>query len=428
MKTKEQTKPGYQHTKLGWIPEEWEEATLGETKSKDKWSITGGPFGSDLKVSDYIEHGGVRVLQLQNIGDGEFNHKSDVRTSDEKADQLLACNIYPGEIIISKMGDPVARACFIPDTEPRYVMASDGIRLKVNEKEWDSKFVLSLINSERVRNMALRWSIGSTRRRIGLSDLKNLPFVKPPLAEQQKIATILSTWDNAIGQQQALIAAKQQFKKGLMQNLLTGKKRFPGFTEKWRSETLSEVGSFKNGKGHEKIIDDSGEIVVVNSKFISTEGKVYKTCIKNLCPLEKGDITMVMSDIPNGKALGKCYLIPESDKYSLNQRICSIKVKSGFSNIFTYFLLNRNQYYLGFNNGVSQTNLRKDDVLECPLFIPPLPEQQKIAAVLSAADAEIEKLKTQLTALQAQKKGLMQKLLSGEVRTVSAYIKKIHAK
>src|SRR5690606_25369326 len=102
---------------------EWVKKSLIDTADKKvKWSFTGGPFGSNLKASDYTSEG-IRIIQLQNIGDGEFIDEYKIYTSEEKADELLSCNIYAGEIIISKMGDPVGRACIIPDNLKRCVMA-----------------------------------------------------------------------------------------------------------------------------------------------------------------------------------------------------------------------------------------------------------------------------------------------------------------
>lgn len=104
----------YKRKKIGIIPESWKVMPLSDiADSKVRWSFTGGPFGSNLKSSDYVTRG-VRIIQLQNIGDGKFKNDYEIFTSKEKADELISCNIYPGEIILSKMGDPVARACIIP--------------------------------------------------------------------------------------------------------------------------------------------------------------------------------------------------------------------------------------------------------------------------------------------------------------------------
>lgn len=147
---------------------------------------------------------------------------------------------------------------------------------------------------------------------------------------------------------------------------------------------LNEIVEFKNGKGHEQNIVDNGKFIVVNSKFISTDGEVKKYSDNQICPLFVDDILMVMSDLPNGKALAKCYIVEENDKYTLNQRICSLQVKD--SNImlpkFLYYILNRNIQLLKYDNGVDQTNLRKDDILNIKIPVPPLDLQKEIIDIL----------------------------------------------
>lgn len=153
--------------------------------------------------------------------------------------------------------------------------------------------------------------------------------------------------------------------------------------------TLGESCQFFNGKAHEKDIDAEGQFVVVNSKFISTDGEVKKFTAKQMFPLVENDIVMVMSDVPNGKALAKCYVIEENDKYSLNQRICAIRTTE-FNIRFLYYQLNRHPYLLAFNNGENQTNLRKGDILKCPLWKPSLHVQEHIVRILDEALDQIE--------------------------------------
>ncbi|BDR36799.1 type I restriction-modification enzyme, S subunit (plasmid) [Photobacterium damselae subsp. damselae] len=203
---------------------EWEEVRLIDTVSKEKYSFTGGPFGSDLKSSDYTENG-IRIIQLQNIGDGTFHNSYQIFTSQEKADELVSCNIFPDDIIISKMGDPVARATLIPHIHQRYLMASDGIRLAIDKSKYNNKFILETINYREFRNNALAKSTGSTRRRIGLTDLKNIKFRVPELIEQQKIASVLTAADEEIKLLEAKLVHFKQEKKALMQQLLMGKRR-----------------------------------------------------------------------------------------------------------------------------------------------------------------------------------------------------------
>lgn len=189
------------------------------TDKKVKWSFIGGPFGSNLKASEYTKQG-IRIIQLQNIGEGEFKDNYKIYTSIEKADELLSCNIYAGDIIISKMGDPVGRACFIPEELKRCVMASDGIRLVVNEKQFSKYLVYSVINSKAIRKAIDKKATGSTRKRIGLNDLKEILLLLPKNHEEQiKIASCLLSLDNLITAQIEKIEQLNLHKKGLMQGL-----------------------------------------------------------------------------------------------------------------------------------------------------------------------------------------------------------------
>jgi type I restriction enzyme, S subunit len=181
--------------------------------------------------------------------------------------------------------------------------------------------------------------------------------------------------------------------------------------EDWEIKELSEISKFKNGKAHEQLISNYGDYVVVNSKFIATEGKIFKRSMKCMCPLGKGDITMVMSDIPNGKALAKCYLILENDKFTLNQRICSIN-STELEGEYLSLALNRNKYFLSFDSGTGQTNLTKPEVLACPILVPSTRSEQKaIAQALSDTDALIGSLEQLIAKKRHIKQGAMQELL-----------------
>lgn len=185
----------------------------------------------------------------------------------------------------------------------------------------------------------------------------------------------------------------------------------------WQKFILKDIVDFFNGKAHEKNIDESGKYILVNSKFISSNGNDFKRTTSAYMPLRYKDITMVMSDIPNGKALAKCFLVSEDSIYTLNQRICALRCRSdNVVSQYLFYYLNRNKYFLSFDSGVSQTNLRKDEVLECPVVLPPVGEQKKIAEILSTWDRAIETLDKLIEAKTRLKKALMQKLLTGKIR------------
>lgn len=275
-----------------------------------------------------------------------------------------------------------------------------------------------------MRKQLVNKANGTTRFGLSIGTINELIIPVPKLKEQQKIAEILSTVDEKIEVIEAQITQTAELKKGLVQQLLTkgiGHTTFKDsplgeIPESWEVVKLSDVATFSNGKGHEQFIDENGKYVVVNSKFISTEGEVKKFSNKNLCPLYKGEITMVMSDIPNGKAIAKCFIVDTNDKYTLNQRICSLKAKPEVDTRFLFYVINRNPYYLAFDNGVSQTNLKKDEVTNCPVQLPPLDEQREISSVLRTLDEKVQTLGEKKFLFAKFKKGLMQQLLTGKLR------------
>lgn len=173
-----------------------------------------------------------------------------------------------------------------------------------------------------------------------------------------------------------------------------------------------------NGKGHEKYIEDNGKYIVVNSKFISTNGEVKKYSDLQISPLFKDMILMVMSDLPNGKALAKCFIVDEDNKYTLNQRIGAFTIKNTniITTYFLFYILNRNKQLLTYDNGVDQTNLRKDNILNISIPIPSLSEQQRIVSILDKFESLVndlsEGLPAEIAAVQEQYEYYRDKLLT----------------
>ena len=267
-----------------------------------------------------------------------------------------------------------------------------------------NKFVYYYLNSKYFYNHVWKDLGTATVNQITKQTLESCYLNIPSIEEQEKIGKTLSLLDQKIKLQNKKIEDLKLFKKGLHDKL---------FNEVTGNDyLLSDIAVFENGKGHENIIDENGKYILINSKFISTEGNVTKKCSEQLTPLFKNDITMVMSDLPNGKALAKCYYIDENNKYSLNQRICKIKIKddSIINSKYLFYLLDRNPYYLRFDDGVNQTNLKKDDILSLNLVLPSIKDQERNSKTLTIIDNFIEKENNKLSKLFLLKKGLMQSM------------------
>ena len=416
---------GYRMSEVGVIPEEWEVKKFEDIADKNvKWSITGGPFGSNLKASEYTLDG-VRIVQLQNIGDGVFNDEYKIFTSEEKANELLNCNIYQNEIILSKMGDPVARACFIPNKGKRFLMASDGIRLVVDESRFSKKFIHDYINSIYFRKRATDASIGSTRLRIGLQDLKKLLVIAPPLPEQQAIASALSDVDALITALEQLITKKRNIKQGAMQQLLTGKKRLPGFGGEWEVKKLGEIADVISGGTPSTIISEfwNGDIKWCTPTDITRTKQKYLVHTEKTIS-EKGLKNSSATLLPVGALLlcsratiGEIRIA--KDVVCTNQGFKSLVCKKSFDNQFVYYLLLQSKQKL-IDKAIGSTFLEisKKDTDAIELTFPSFPEQQAIAQILSDMDTEIEALKQKQDKYKAIKQGMMQELLTGKTRLV----------
>ncbi len=225
---------------------------------------------------------------------------------------------------------------------------------------------------------------GATFTSISSKEIKEIAIPVPPIEVQQEIVRILdkfSTLSEKLNRELELRKKQYEYYREKMLS-------FEGNGVLTKEYTVDELCNFRNGKGHEKSIVENGEYVVVNSKFISSDGQARKYSEIQISPLYKDDLLMVMSDLPNGKALAKCFLVDKNDTYTLNQRICALAVKD--KNLilikFLYYILNRNEQLLKYDNGVDQTNLKKGDILDVKISIPSFAEQERIVSILDKFD------------------------------------------
>lgn len=249
---------------------------------------------------------------------------------------------------------------------------------------------------------------GGAQPNISQVKIKNLTTPVPPLSEQKEIVEYLDSSFAKIDKLKGNAAKNLDEAKALFQSAL---KDALEPKKGWEEKTINDVVLFRNGIAHEKDIDKGGNYIVINSKFVATEGTIRKYTNEQLSPLYTNEIVMVMSDVPKGKTLAKCYIIDCDNKYSLNQRICAFKSK-GLDVKFLYYMLNRNPNLLKYDNGENQTNLRKNQILECPVTYPVQKnEQQEIVDKLDSLKSKVDRLQENFDKISMECDALKQAIL-----------------
>ena len=394
---------------------------IDTTDKNKKWTLTGGPFGSDLKSEDYTEFG-IRIIQLQNIGDGNFIDDNKIFTSNEKADSLLSCNIYPNEIIISKMGDPVARACIIPKNEERYLMSSDGIRYIPDREKFNANYMFQYINSSIFRKQAISLSTGSTRKRIGLTDLKNIIIKSPEIGEQNKIAEFLSSVDKKI---QLLEKKKEQlelYKKGVMQKIFSREIRFKdenGNTyPDWERSVLADLFSSKRGQGlsGKNIIEDGKNKCILYGALYTKYDEVIFDVVEKTNEIGSvqsvmGDLLVPASTTTSGIDLANFTALDEDGIY-LGGDITIMRSKEKSSNKFwAYYLTHFKKFDVAkYAQGTTIVHLYFNHFKKIKVDVPSYDEQKKIADFILFLDKKIKSTSTLIDKTKEFKKGLLQQM------------------
>lgn len=260
---------------------------------------------------------------------------------------------------------------------------------------------------------------------ISKSSFEKIRFLFPPLPEQEKIAEILGTWDTAIEKLTALIEQKKLLKKGLMQRLLTGKQRLPSFSAPWEKIAIRDFCDIKRGGSPRPIenylttSDDGlnwlkiGDISPDAKYIYKTESKIKKEGLSKTTLIHSGDFIL-----SNSMSFGRPYIM-RIEACIHDGWLALTNIKKDVSKEYLFYLLISSETQKKFEMcaaGSGVRNLNKDIVGEIRIKLPSLPEQKAIADILSKADEEIALLTRKLSALKEQKTGLMQKLLTGQIR------------
>ncbi len=429
-------KPGYKLTAVGVIPEDWRDGTVGQLIEDGiiEKPLDGNHGNIHPKSGDFVDYG-IPFVMANNVHGGQVVLVNCSFIRKKQADSLKKGFSRSGDVLLTHKAT-IGNTAIVGEIPFPYVMLTPQVTYyRVADKNrLNNLYLRHFFDSTGFQSVLKALAGGGTRAYIGIKAQHQLPVVLPPTeAEQRAIAGALSDVDALIGALDRLLAKKRDLKQAAMQQLLTGHQRLPGFApatprfqqtdvgeipEDWDVKPLAQVFEFESGKAHEQFVVEHGRFVVVNSKFISSDGEVRKYATTNFCRGRVNDILMVMSDLPNGKALAKCFLVDQNDLYAVNQRVCRLKARKDDPR-YLHYVLNRTPYFLQFDDGVQQTHLLNPIILKCPVVIPPnIAEQTAIAEVLSDMDAELAALEQKRDKTRLLKQGMMQELLTGRTRLV----------
>lgn len=268
------------------------------------------------------------------------------------------------------------------------------------------------------KHRLVQLGVGSTFLEVSKKDFEKFKVIVPPLSEQQKIAEVLSTWDEAIEKQSQLVEKLELRKKGLMQQLLTGRKRLPGFSGEWKKARLGELFDERNETKMPtlpllSITADKGVILQTESEKKDNSNE-DKSKYKRICPNDIGYNTMRMWQ-------GRCAL--SSLEGIVSPAYTIIKPRNGVNPYYMEMLFKQPymiyRFWTHSQGLVSDTlNCKFPSFCQVKVTIPCWAEQNTIAEILSVCDKEISLANKKLYTLQQQKKGLMQVLLTGKKRIV----------
>lgn len=383
---------GYKKTEIGIIPQDWEVKKLGEICS----SIKDGTH----QTPKYVNFG-IPFYSVENVTNNDFKNVKYISLEEHKK-LTKTCNPEKGDLLLTRIGD-IGTTKYIDWNIKASIYVSLAL-LKI-KKEYDGRYLYYYSQTPKWKKEIENHSLmHATPQKINLGEIGKVAIPLPPLPEQQAIARVLSDVDRLIESLDKLIEKKKMIKKGAMQELLTGKRRLPGFTGEWVKKKLGEIAEIKKGDLITEKTAKKGDIPVIG-------GGIEPTYYHNKSNRGPNTITISASGANAGYVNFYPYPIFASD--------CStIEENNNYDVKFLYHFLKLKQNdIIKLQTGGAQPHVYPEQLKNLMIYFPPtLEEQQAIAQILSDMDAEIEALEKKKAKYEKIKKGLMEQLLTGKIR------------
>lgn len=390
------------------LPEGWTATKLGKLVS----TVTSG----SRDWAQYYSENGSKFIRMTNLNREGIHLKLDdlkfVNIQSDSSDGKRTSLQY-GDILISITAE-LGKIGWIPENFGEAYINQHTALIRIKSELAQSQYIAYLLSSSYLNNVINGLNDSGAKAGLNLPTIRSIPVITPSLPEQKKIAKILSTWDKAISTTEQLLTNSQQQKKALMQQLLTGKKRFQGFDGEWKKKTLFSIAQITMGSSPKSeaynelnnglpLLQGNADIknrVSVPRIFTS---EITKECLPN-------DILLSVRAPVGAVAMSHHHAC-------IGRGIAAIRAKDGISQKYLYqWLLAFEEKWDSLSQGSTFESVNSNDIKGLSLLLPDFKEQQKIAAVLSAADHEIQALQQKLNYLKQEKKALMQALLTGKRR------------
>ncbi len=421
-------------TPLGQLPVDWGFHKLVEVCDQ-KSGLRTGPFGSQLHAYEY-EANGVPVIMPKDIWSGRIFDASIARISQERADELKQHRCITGDIIIARRGD-IGRCGLVTKKEEGWITGTGCLRVRPSLNKCLPSYLIQFLMLPQVTQLLTASAVGQTMLNLNSAALSSLPVAVPPVSEQLEITAILGSWDQATERLEKLIVAKRQLKHGLMQQLLTGKKRFREFVSDPRTR-VTRHGAVPNDWEYLPIGGIAKEVYELNRQgkplpvlsctkhqglvdSLQFFGKqIFSKDLSTYKIVRRGQYAYATNHIEEG-SIG---FQDAHDAALISPMYTVFQTCDKVDDPFLFRLLKTEHYRRIFQENMSGTidrrgSLRWRQFASIRVALPSLPEQRSIAAVLESHDKEIVILQKEAAAVREQKKGLMQKLLTGKMRVTN---------
>ena len=413
-------KSGYKMTEVGVIPEDWEVKNVSEScliKARIGWQ--------GLKKSEYMSSGDYLLITGTDFDNGQVNWKSCAYVSKARYEQDSNIKIRPQDILISKDGT-IGKVAYLGMIPKAGTLNSGIFVIRANDRKIDQVFLSKIFMSFYFEEFLNRLVAGSTINHLYQKDFVKFCFPLPNSEEQTAIATALSDVDSLISALTKKIEKKKAIKQGLMQQLLTGKKRLPGFNDKWKSMLLGDIAEVKDGTHQTpKYVKSGGkpfysvENVTAddfkNVKHISLEE--HKALTSNY-RMEKGDVLMTRIG-----SIGCCKYVDWDVDASFYVSLALLKINEKYDSKFISYLSNiksfKEEVMLNSLVFAIPQKINLGNISLIKVYIPTSKaEQTAISNILSDCDSEIAALEEKRDKYKEIKQGMMQQLLTGKIRLI----------